>query len=90
MTFKHQRCELLGGLRGMPPGKILKSGPLRMHFQRFAAKIRVFEQNTGIIKFWLFGGGGVISKEKLAASQREIASKFSQLPALTENPVPGV
>ena len=72
----------------MPPGKILKSGPLRMHFQRFAAKIRVFEQNTDITKFWLFGG--VISKEKSAASPREIASKFSQLPALTENPVPGV
>ena len=41
----------------MPPGKILKSGPLRMHFQRFAAKIRVFEQNTDIIKFWFLGGG---------------------------------
>ena len=35
-------------------GKILKSGPLRIHFQHFGAKIRVFEQNTDIIKFWLF------------------------------------
>ena len=35
-------------------GKILKSGPLRMHFQHSGAKIRVFEQNTDIIKFWLF------------------------------------
>ena len=35
-------------------GKILKSGPLRMHFQHSRAKIRVFEQNTDIIKFWLF------------------------------------
>ena len=32
-------------------GKILKSGPLRMHFQHSGAKIRVFEQNTDIIKF---------------------------------------
>ena len=74
----------------MPPGKILKSGPLRMHFQCFAAKISVFELNTDIIKFWFWGGGRVISKEKSAESPREIASKFSQLPALTENPVPGV
>ena len=72
----------------MPPGKILKSGPLRMHFQHFVAKIRVFELNTDIIKFWFLGG--VISKEKSAESPCEIASKFSQLPALTENPVPGV
>ena len=35
-------------------GKFLKSGPLRMHFQHSGAKIRVFEQNTDIIKFWLF------------------------------------
>ena len=31
-------------------GKILKSGPLTMHFQHSGAKIRVFEQNTDIIK----------------------------------------
>ena len=41
-----QNCSLLE--------KILKSGPLRMHFQHSGAKIRVFEENTGIIKFWLF------------------------------------
>ena len=35
-------------------GKILKSGLLRIHFQHSGAKIRAFEQNTGIIKFWLF------------------------------------
>ena len=34
--------------------KNLKSGPLRVHFQHSRAKIRVFEQNTDIIKFWLF------------------------------------
>ena len=31
-------------------GKSLKSGHLRMHFQHSRAKIRVFEQNTDIIK----------------------------------------
>ena len=47
-----------GPSRGMPPGKILKSGPLRVHFQPSAAKIRVFEQNTDIMKFFFFFGGG--------------------------------
>ena len=37
-----------------PPGKIVKSGPFTMHFQHSGAKIREFEQNTDIIKFWLF------------------------------------
>ena len=47
--------KLLGKSRGIPPGKILKSGHLRVHFQHSGAKIRVFEQNTDIIKlFWLF------------------------------------
>ena len=36
------------------PGKCMKSRPLRIHFQHSGAKIRVFEQNTDIIKFWLF------------------------------------
>ena len=34
--------------------KIFKFGPLRMLFQHSTAKIRVFEQNTDIINFWLF------------------------------------
>ena len=34
------------------PGKILKFGPLRMHFVHPRALIRIFEHN--IIKFWLF------------------------------------
>lgn len=46
--------ELLGRSGGMPPGKILKSGLLGMHFQHSAAKMRVCEQNRDIIKFWLF------------------------------------
>ena len=50
-----------GPSRGMPPGKLLKYGPLRVHFQHSGAKISV-EQNTDIIKFWLFWG--VISEEK--------------------------
>ena len=37
-----------------PWGKILKSGPLTMHFQHSGAKIRVFEQNTDIIEFGFF------------------------------------
>ena len=32
---------------------VLKSGPLRIHFQHSAAKLRGFEQNTDMIKFWL-------------------------------------
>jgi len=63
--------------------KILKSGPLRVHFQHSRAKIRVFEQNTDIIKFWLFCSvtaheysiytAGAIAKEKEAASSYEIS-----------------
>ena len=54
-------------------GKFLKPGPLRVHFQHSVAKIRVFEQNRDIIKFWLFYSvtaheysiqTGVISREK--------------------------
>ena len=44
-----------GLCRGMPPGKILKSGPLRVHFQHSGAKIRVCEQKIDIIKFWFLG-----------------------------------
>ena len=35
--------------------KILKSGPLRLRFQHSGAKITVFEQNTEIINFGIFG-----------------------------------
>ena len=35
-------------------GKILKSRSLRMNFQHSGVKIRVLEQKTNIIKFWLF------------------------------------
>ena len=31
----------------MPPGKILKSGPLRVHIQHSGAKIRVFLGGVG-------------------------------------------
>ena len=34
-----------------PPGKYMKSGPLGIHFQHSGAKIKVFEQDTDIIKF---------------------------------------
>jgi len=41
--------------RGASFWKSLKSGPLsRMHFGHSGTKIRVFELNTDIIKFWLF------------------------------------
>ena len=40
--------------KGGVVGKISKSGPLRMHFQHSRATVRVFEQNTDIIKFKLF------------------------------------
>ena len=32
---------------------VLKSEPFRIHFQHSGAKLRGFEQNTDIIKFWL-------------------------------------
>ena len=48
-TCERQSCKFLE--------KILKSGPLRMHFQHSGAKMRVFEQNRDI-KFWLFYSGG--------------------------------
>ena len=54
VTCKCRKCKLLGKSGGMPPGKSLKSGHLRVHFQHSGAKRRVFEQNTDSIKFWLF------------------------------------
>jgi len=76
-------AESYQGFRGMPLGKILKSGPLRVHFQHSGTKIRVFEQNTDIIKFWLFFR--LISKEKWGASSHELSSKFHGLLAPIEN-----
>jgi len=52
VTWECQKRKLLG----------VGSGPLKMHFQYSEAKIRVFEQNTDIVKFWLFGV--FFSKEK--------------------------
>ena len=49
-TCKGQKHKLLGGYRGMSSRNILQSGPRRLHFQNSGAKIRVFEQNTDIIK----------------------------------------
>ena len=40
--------------RGVPGGKILNSGPLRIHFQNAGAKLRVFEQNTEISLFFFY------------------------------------
>ena len=51
----------------MPSGKTLRSGPLRVHFQHSEAKIRVFDQNTDIIKFWLLEGN----------FQRKVSSEFT-------------
>ena len=53
-TCKCQKRKLLGKSGDMTPGKILKYGHLRVHFQHSGAKIRVFEQNIDSIKFWLF------------------------------------
>ena len=56
VTCKCQKRKLLGKSGGMPPGRILKSGHLRVHFQHAGAKIRVFEQNTdSISNFGFFG-----------------------------------
>ena len=49
-----KKARVARGSGGIPPGKILKSRPPKMHFQHFGSKIRLFEQNTDIIKFWLF------------------------------------
>ena len=45
-------ASFLGRLVACPPGKTLKSGPLRMHFQHSGAKIS--GQNADFIIFWLF------------------------------------
>ena len=37
-----------------PPGKLMKSRRLRIHFKHSGAKIRVFEQNTDILNFGFF------------------------------------
>ena len=55
-------CERYWGVQGYASWKNLKSWPLKVHFQHSGPKIRVFEQNMDIIKFWLFLG--VIFKEK--------------------------
>ena len=59
--------------------KILKSGPLRVHFQHSGAKIRVFEQTIDIIKFcgFLFGGrGGGGGLGAGGNFQRKLGGKF--------------
>ena len=38
-----------------PPRIMLKSWPLRMHFQYSGQKVRVWEQNTDIINFFFSG-----------------------------------
>ena len=48
----------MGLYGGMPPVKILKSGPLRVHFQHSGAEIRVFERKIDIISSGREGGGG--------------------------------
>ena len=48
-SCEHQKCMFLGESRGIPPEKILKSGPLEVHFQHSGEKIKVFEQNTDIL-----------------------------------------
>ena len=47
----------MGLYGGMPPVKILKSGPLRVHFQHSGAEIRVFERKIDIISSGREGGG---------------------------------
>ena len=68
----------------MLPGKILKSGPDRVHFQHSGAKLECLNrtQTSLTLAFW-----GVISKEKWAVSSREIAGEFCLPPALIANPV---
>ena len=60
--------------KALVTGKILKSGALRMHFQHSGAKSRVFEQNTDIIKFWLFYSVTLLNWGNL---QREVGGKFT-------------
>ena len=51
------KVQVTRGLWGHAPlAKVLKSGPLRMYLRHSGAKIRVFEQNTDIIEFWLLWG----------------------------------
>ena len=45
-----------GPSRCMPPGKLLKYGPLRVHFQHSGAKIRVLNRTQTSLNFGFFGG----------------------------------
>ena len=57
--IEFKACVARVGLYGgMPPVKILKSGPLRVHFQHSGAEIRVFERKIDIISSGREGGGG--------------------------------
>ena len=44
-----------------------------MHFQHSGTKIRVFERNTDIIKFWLFYSVTLLNWGNL---QKEVGGKF--------------
>ena len=59
----------MGLYGGMPPVKILKSGPLRVHFQHSGAEIRVFERKIDIISSGREGRGG-------SNFQRKLGGKF--------------
>ena len=54
---------------------VLKSGPCRIHFQYSGAKLRGFEQNTDIIKFWL----SYSMTANIVCCRRRAARKISYL-----------
>ena len=60
----------MGLYGGMPPVKILKSGPFRVHFQHPGAEIRVFERKIDIISSGREGGG------EGSNFQRKLGGKF--------------
>ena len=71
----------MGGLPTSPLGKILKSGPLRMLFQRSGAKIRVFltEHKHHLISAFSFSDSRFIIRARdffLARPMEKILNKI--------------
>ena len=62
-----RKWELLWGCGGMLPGKILKSGPVRVHFQHSGAKLECLNRTQTSLNFSFLGGN----------FQRKVGSEFT-------------
>ena len=55
------------GVRGILPGKILKAGPVRVHFQHSGAKLECLNRTQTSLNFSFLGGN----------FQRKVGSEFT-------------